>query len=45
MEIMEKANEFEHVEDINQELNENLVKCYLKIADEAKSFYYKKISI
>ena len=42
METMEKATECEHAEDINQQFNENLLKCYVKNVDEAKAFYYKE---
>ena len=42
METITKAKECEHAEDINQQFNENLVKCYIKNADEAKAFYYKE---
>ena len=42
METMAKAAECEHAEDINQQFNENLVKFYIKNADEAKEYYYKE---
>ena len=42
METITKASENEHAEDINQQFNENLVKCYIKNSEEAKAFYYKE---
>ena len=42
METLTKASECEHAEDINQQFNENLVKCYIKNSEEAKAFYYKE---
>ena len=42
METLTKASECEHAEDINQQFNENLVKCYVKNSEEAKAFYYKE---
>ena len=42
METMAKATECDHAEDINQQFNENLVKFYIKNADEAKEYYYKE---
>ena len=42
METITKASECEHAEDINQQFNENLVKCYVKNSEEAKAFYYKE---
>ena len=42
METMSKASECDKAEDINQQFNENLVKYYIKNADQAKEFYYKE---
>ena len=42
MEKTAKASECDKAEDINQEFNEKLVKCYIKNAEQAKEFYYKE---
>ena len=42
METITKASECDKAEDINQQFNENLVKYYIKNADQAKEFYYKE---
>ena len=42
METITKAKECEHAEDINQQFNENLVKCYIKNQMKQKHFIIKK---
>ena len=42
METIAHSSECEKAEDINQQFNENLVKSYIKNAEQAKEFYYKE---